>query len=360
MTTPPPAGWYPAPEDSSVWRYWDGNKWTDQWAPRTTAGPRKRSRSALWITLGTLAAVFIPFLAVVALVVALSSPSTTTTAPGSASASPDASAPDSGASSGKSEPPAETKPETQPDLDVDARWPPGPEWEWDGGIVAYRFLDYESAVCPEDSGYLLWSTEYKWCWTIDAVSQVDCPSGIRVEGYFLDIYGRGLDGIDVTTGELAAGQIATVPLGSTYETANEIVITSATCPSGVAAKSGQPTLSDGDIEGLLSRVVPDWLAAPRGTDAQSVAKSIWSAESADFDSAVSGDAMWILIYGDQQDAASGSEQNFLEGFLADLEFQTPDQDWARLRCSNVVAFVPAAAAALVEAEVPAGVTCQSF
>lgn len=360
MTTPPPAGWYPAPEDNSVWRYWDGNEWTNQWAPKTIAGPRKRSLSALWITLGTLAAAFVPILAVVALLVAVTSPSTTTAAPGSASDSPDSGASDSGESRGVSEPPSPTKPGVLPDLDVDARWPPGPEWEWDGGTVAYKFLDFESAVCPEDSGYLWWSTEYKWCWTLDLVSNVECPSGIRVEGYFLDIYERGLDGIEVTTGGLAAGQIATVPLGSTYDTANEIVITSATCPSGVAAKSGKPRLSDGDIEDLLGRAAPDWLAAPLGTDTQSIAKSIWTAESVDFDGAISGDAMWILIYRDQQDSASASEQNFLEGFLADLEFQAPAQAWARLRCSNVVVLAPAAVAAQVEAEVPAGVTCQSF
>lgn len=33
MTEPTPAGWYPDPENSGQQRYWDGNAWTEQFAP---------------------------------------------------------------------------------------------------------------------------------------------------------------------------------------------------------------------------------------------------------------------------------------------------------------------------------------
>jgi hypothetical protein len=33
MTEPTPAGWYPDPQNSGQQRYWDGNAWTDNFAP---------------------------------------------------------------------------------------------------------------------------------------------------------------------------------------------------------------------------------------------------------------------------------------------------------------------------------------
>jgi hypothetical protein len=32
--TPPPPGWFPAPERADLLRWWDGERWTDQTAPR--------------------------------------------------------------------------------------------------------------------------------------------------------------------------------------------------------------------------------------------------------------------------------------------------------------------------------------
>lgn len=39
MTEPTPAGWYPDPENAGQQRYWDGNAWTDNFAPGTVAAP---------------------------------------------------------------------------------------------------------------------------------------------------------------------------------------------------------------------------------------------------------------------------------------------------------------------------------
>lgn len=36
MTEPTPAGWYPDPENSGQQRYWDGNAWTQNFAPGST------------------------------------------------------------------------------------------------------------------------------------------------------------------------------------------------------------------------------------------------------------------------------------------------------------------------------------
>ena len=35
----PPAGWHPDPDDPNQWRYWDGERWTDQRAPRFQQPP---------------------------------------------------------------------------------------------------------------------------------------------------------------------------------------------------------------------------------------------------------------------------------------------------------------------------------
>jgi hypothetical protein len=56
----PPAGWQPDPEQPDTWRYWDGEKWTDQRAPMKSAnaaptapGPRKSGpgswRKMTWV-----------------------------------------------------------------------------------------------------------------------------------------------------------------------------------------------------------------------------------------------------------------------------------------------------------------------
>ena len=65
MTDPnvPPANWYPDPENPGQQRYWDGTQWTDHRAPAAApaaivATPRK-SRKALWVTLGAVGAVLL-------------------------------------------------------------------------------------------------------------------------------------------------------------------------------------------------------------------------------------------------------------------------------------------------------------
>jgi len=35
----PPAGWYPDPNDPSMWRWWDGMVWTEHFAPRQAQPP---------------------------------------------------------------------------------------------------------------------------------------------------------------------------------------------------------------------------------------------------------------------------------------------------------------------------------
>lgn len=224
MTTPPPAGWYPAPEDGNVWRYWNGTAWTDRWAPRVIAGPRKRSRSALWITIGTLSAAFVSFFAILAIVVAVSPPSTTSPSPGNGTTPPEARSSEAVPSTDSANPPSSAAPEQTPDLDMATQWPPGFQWTWLGGPVAYKFLEPDEITCPEDG------TAYEWCWTLKAASRKDCPSGIRIQGYFLDIYGRGLgEVINVTTEPVISRQITSVSLGSTYETADEFVVTETGC-----------------------------------------------------------------------------------------------------------------------------------
>ena len=65
----PPAGWYPDPDDpESTQRYWDGERWTDSYAPVGTplVDPSDPPRS-----LGTLQAVAVAGLTVIAIVAAL-------------------------------------------------------------------------------------------------------------------------------------------------------------------------------------------------------------------------------------------------------------------------------------------------
>ena len=38
-STPPPAGWYPDPEDEALQRFWDGTRWTSSRMPRMEAVP---------------------------------------------------------------------------------------------------------------------------------------------------------------------------------------------------------------------------------------------------------------------------------------------------------------------------------
>lgn len=35
-----PPGWHPDPNDQSQWRWWDGEQWTEQRAPRKPAGKK--------------------------------------------------------------------------------------------------------------------------------------------------------------------------------------------------------------------------------------------------------------------------------------------------------------------------------
>lgn len=52
MTTP--AGYYPDPEGSMRYRYWDGRRWTDEYG-----GPVKKTLGTGTVIAGALAAVFI-------------------------------------------------------------------------------------------------------------------------------------------------------------------------------------------------------------------------------------------------------------------------------------------------------------
>jgi hypothetical protein len=54
----PAAGWYPDPERSDTWRYWDGAQWTDQRVPMYAAAPVPGSRipTAFLYAIGALVA----------------------------------------------------------------------------------------------------------------------------------------------------------------------------------------------------------------------------------------------------------------------------------------------------------------
>jgi len=54
LTSPPPAGWYPDPDQVETQRYWTGSEWTDQRAPLP---PKKESNVGVGIAL----AILLPF-----------------------------------------------------------------------------------------------------------------------------------------------------------------------------------------------------------------------------------------------------------------------------------------------------------
>ncbi len=43
LMTAPTAGWYPDPNDSGSWRWWDGGTWTSHVRPKEQTGTGRRS-----------------------------------------------------------------------------------------------------------------------------------------------------------------------------------------------------------------------------------------------------------------------------------------------------------------------------
>lgn len=56
-------GWYLDPAGSGQQRYYDGQQWTNQYAPSPLRGhtPQRKSRAGLWVLLGVLGAVILGF-----------------------------------------------------------------------------------------------------------------------------------------------------------------------------------------------------------------------------------------------------------------------------------------------------------
>jgi len=50
----PPPGWYKDPQDSTTQRYWDGNAWTDNRAPRAGNTEQANALSNGWFVLAVL------------------------------------------------------------------------------------------------------------------------------------------------------------------------------------------------------------------------------------------------------------------------------------------------------------------
>lgn len=59
-----PAGWYPDPHGSKRWRWWDGERWTEQYAPVQPAAKSDTDpRNDALVTLGYILAILLPFVA---------------------------------------------------------------------------------------------------------------------------------------------------------------------------------------------------------------------------------------------------------------------------------------------------------
>jgi len=122
MTNPPqpPANWYPDPDGSGGWRYWDGREWTQRApaapgppvVPMPPGLPQRKKHGCLYAVLAVVALVIIA--GVIGAVAGSSTKSTTTAASTPAASQPTTNAP---TTTPKTSPPTTTPP-TKPPIPV--------------------------------------------------------------------------------------------------------------------------------------------------------------------------------------------------------------------------------------------------
>ena len=60
----PGPGWHKDPNDASQWRYWDGQQWTEHYAPRPPGSDTSTSDDGL-VTAGWICAILIPLVGLI-------------------------------------------------------------------------------------------------------------------------------------------------------------------------------------------------------------------------------------------------------------------------------------------------------